>query len=444
MRTALLLLAAFGLCAPSFAEDEIVFKNAGLTRTVSGAAGIIKTTKIEAAGAHMLDGPSVEFMLEIEHKGARITLVPSDFDIKDTKVLTRDREVQTSIRLDSHYDGIPLTIHLNYFSEPRNQYLQKSIAVTPCKEAADSILKLVVIDDMRLREQFAPCAPIDRISVTENGITTDLASLSERFTFDATSNFAAIDRKSNRGLFFFVASPRGREMFSTRRSLVLSEQMDAPLGKGFETARATIGAVTGPPEVLYKRFRDFIRSNYCAARRESTGEPVTYAASENDTPASLVHRLDTTALIRFAGDANADCLQARRRLFNEGFALPYRVFGAKACAPKPGIDSLKQRFPQFFESYQHVLAFPDGQSIDGQGHIVDNKGFIVMHNPSDKPQKIAIPLSEPGLELKGVLKLADWTQPDAPTSLGTAKPEDRVEVEIPAASTKVIGINIEP
>ena len=443
MRSSLSLLAVFCLCAPSLAQEETVFKNAGLSRTVSAAAQIIKTSKLEAGG-QMLDGPSVEFMLEIELKGARITLVPSDFDIKETSELTRNREVETSVRLDSHYDGLPITIYLNYFREPKNAYMQKSITVSPCKAAAGSVLKLVVIDDMRLREQFVPCAPIDRIAGGENGIVFDLANLGERFAFDRDSSFAAIDRKSNRGLFFLVASPRGREMFTTRRSLVLSEEMDAPLEKGFETARATIGAVNGPPEVLYKRFRDFIWNNCCAARRETNGESTVYAASEQDAPASVVHRLGAMALIRFASDANCDCLQARRRLFNEGFALPCRVVAPNGCAPKPGLDSLKQRFPQFFGTYQQVLAFPDGQNVDGEAHIMDNKGFIVLHNPSDKPQRVAIPLNEPGLELKGALKLADWTQPDTPSSLGTARPDDKVEVEIPAGSVKFIGINIEP
>lgn len=428
MRIAFSLLAAFLLCSPSFAQEEIVLKNAGLSRTVSGAADIIKTSRLDAAGTQMLDGPSVEFMLEIEHKESRVTLVPSDFDIKDTSVLTRNRETQTIIRLDSHYDGIPLTIYLNYFREPQKCYMQKSITVSPCKQAAGSILKLVVIDDMRLREQFSPCKPTGQAG--------------ERFAFDQSSSFAAIDRKANRGLFFFVASPRGRETFSTRRDLVLSEEMDAPLENGFETARATIGFVAGPPEVLYNRFREFIWDNCCAARRETNGEPVIYTASQDDTPASLVHKLDKAAFIRFA--SAADCLQARKLFFNGGFILPYPVMVADGCASKPEFDALKQRFPQFFYTYQHVLASPDGQSVDGEGHVVDNKGFVMLYNPSDKPQKTAVPLSEPGLELKGILKLANWTQPDSTSTMGTAKSTDQVEIEVPAGSMKIIGINIEP
>jgi hypothetical protein len=94
------------------------------------------------------------------------------------------------------------------------------------------------------------------------------------------------------------------------------------------------------------------------------------------------------------------------------------------------------------DTYQHVLGYPDGNNVDGEGHIVDNKGFIILFNPSDKPQKVTLPLDEPELELRGALKLSDWTDAASPSSLGNAKAGDKFEIELAPASTKIIGVNM--
>lgn len=431
-----LLLAATLPCA-SAAQDEITFKNAGLTRTVSAAAGIIKTKKLEANGVQMLDGPSVEFMLELQHKGTTITLVPSDFDVKEVNAITRGNETNTYVRLDSHADGIPLTIHVNYYHEPKLDYQQKSITVLPCKKPEGAVLKRVVIEDMMLRSQFRPVTPYDPLAATDSRAEAP-ADVQGRFRFDRSSDFAALDPKSNKGLFFFVNSAVGTESCSRGGNIVMAENLDVPLEKGYESGRATIGTAAGPPEVLYKRFREFLW-NSCAAK---TGKPGT-SADQSPRPSfsySQAHRLSQVERLSWSEDQNADPLALRRRLYLRAFVFPPRTMGYTPADAL--LAQLGEKHPRYFEVYQHVLALPDGGSIDGEAHILDNKGFIMLRNPSASAQKVALPLNEPELELKGTLKLTDAGETGTAAELATAKPGDTIEIELGPGATRVIGVNM--
>ncbi len=89
------------------------------------------------------------------------------------------------------------------------------------------------------------------------------------------------------------------------------------------------------------------------------------------------------------------------------------------------------------------MDFPDGQHIDGEGHIIDNKGFIVLFNPADKVQKIALPLGESELELSGEITLSDWTELDAPMDMGRVEVGDQIDLELQPLSFRIIGVNVE-
>ena len=106
--------------------------------------------------------------------------------------------------------------------------------------------------------------------------------------------------------------------------------------------------------------------------------------------------------------------------------------------------AFRRRFARYFEVYQHVLDFPDGKSVDGEGHIINNSGFILLYNPSDQPQKVTLPLDEPGLELKGNIKLSDWTELESGADMSLAKVKDKIEVELAPMSARIIGVNIAP
>jgi hypothetical protein len=119
-------------------------------------------------------------------------------------------------------------------------------------------------------------------------------------------------------------------------------------------------------------------------------------------------------------------------------------------APPALLDFLKQmfafrsRFASYFTSYQHVLGFPDGNSIDGEAHLVKGQGFILLFNPTNSEKTVNLPLDEPELELQpGVLyNLSDWSSFTSSQSLGSVKPESRPTLTLPAYGFKIIGVNI--
>ena len=114
------------------------------------------------------------------------------------------------------------------------------------------------------------------------------------------------------------------------------------------------------------------------------------------------------------------------------------------------LDFLKQmfgfrsRFAAYFTNYQHVLGFPDGSSVDGEAHLVNGRGFILLFNPTTSEKTVSLPLDEPELELQlGVgYNLSDWSNFTSSQSLGTVKPESRPNVTLPAYGFKIIGVNI--
>ena len=378
IRAVLLVLCAAMWSSSASAQEKLKVSNAGLTRTISSTGGLLKTVGLEANGLQMLDGPSVEFMIDIEYNGENFTLVPSDFKIEGSDTVKRKREVELSILLNSHHEQLPISIWVNYFADAEAGFQQKSIRVRPCGKAPGAVLKCVVIDDFRLLEQFVPVSPVDLYAGKEgNAPEAEANDAQGGFRFDMPSEFAAIDPKSNKGIYFLVPSVSGREMFTVRRRLIMAERMSVPLEKGYLTAKATIGSVAGPPEAIHKQFREFLLGNY-----------YTYLSR------------------------------------------------------KQGFSAFKERFNSYFDVCQYVRAPGENEGFDAEGHIVDNKGFIMLFNPAGQPEKVLLPLSEPGLGLTGNLELSDWTEFGSPSAIGTAMPDSKIEIELLPASAKIIGINV--
>ncbi len=524
-------ILALALALPVLGADELVLKNAALSRTITSFAGPLRTTKLEANGVQMLAAPGVEFLIDIDYKKEPITLTPGDFDIEKTDTAKIGQESQVTIKLRSHRPDVPMVAYLKYHSLPDAPYIQKSLTITPVKELPGAVLRRVTLEYCQLKPEFAPVTPVDRYAGISGGEPKpDLTEPAKRFEFGQRSEFAAIDAKAGKGVFFFVGSLFGRETYSRSGHLVLAEDAFVPLEKGYETSRATIGAVAGPPEVLYKRFRELLWNSYSVIRGKPTGATVlrsdgsewseARASESQPAPAKpqlfavlsrcqakceelrkankdliirlsqqaagqlpYVHLLNAIDQIEFPGSHQEGSLGARQRRYNQAFVLPpytidtgqrdvdldkpfpqarYAIVSTLSDPPQTQaarrtsnpsaemnaylerFDAFGKRFRQYFEIYQHVLDFPDGQRVDGEGHILNNKGFIILYNPSDQPQKVALPLDEPELELKGDLKLSDWTELDSGADMGRAKPGDKIEVELGPVSAKIIGINIVP
>lgn len=106
--------------------------------------------------------------------------------------------------------------------------------------------------------------------------------------------------------------------------------------------------------------------------------------------------------------------------------------------------AFRKRFESYFGVYQHVLGFPDGANADGEGHIIDGAGFIVLINPTREATEVRLPLDEPELELEhGKHLLSDWSHltegmPMDPAT--TAKPP---VIQLAPLEVRYIGINID-
>lgn len=232
----LVILVAAGAAWGEF--EEMPLTNAGFTRVVSGTCNILKTTKLLVGETKLLDQPSVEVMIDIDYKGSLVTLIPSDFDIKKIERATKGKENETSITLESHYPGLPLRIYIDYWSDPRNQYQQKSISIEPLK-AAGAVLKRVTIDSIQFPNTIKPIAPA-----------------ASGFVNETKSSFAVVDAKSQKGVCFDF--PSGKIALNSWRYLTAYEEMDVTLEKGYQTGRMTLGAVSGKPEVVFKSYRQIL------------------------------------------------------------------------------------------------------------------------------------------------------------------------------------------
>jgi len=107
--------------------------------------------------------------------------------------------------------------------------------------------------------------------------------------------------------------------------------------------------------------------------------------------------------------------------------------------------AFRKRFARCFNTYQHVLGFPDGKRPDGSAHIIDGSGFIVLVNPTDEEQTVRLPLDEPELELDSTKRhhLSDWSALTAATPLDSATISDPPSIELEPLEVKYIGVNVE-
>ncbi len=231
---------ALAVCEAAWADfEEITFETAGLTRTVSGTVNILKTTKLSVAKTQLLDQPSIEVMLELEVNGERLTLVPSDFDIKTIDYASKNNEKQTSIELVSHYWGYPITIYIDYWNNERNQYQEKSIIVNPSATPAGAIIKRITVESFRFADAVHPIAAWD-----------------SGFVNESKAAFAVVEPKSNRGLCWYF--PSGTIAYVGKHLLDAYVEPNVPLAKGYKTGRLTLGAVTGKPESVFTSYRQML------------------------------------------------------------------------------------------------------------------------------------------------------------------------------------------
>lgn len=104
----------------------------------------------------------------------------------------------------------------------------------------------------------------------------------------------------------------------------------------------------------------------------------------------------------------------------------------------------RKRFEPYFSVYQHILGFPDGENIDGEGHIIDGKGFLILINPTNEEKSVNLPLDEPELELSAgkSYEITDWSDLQTGKPLDKARVGAKYELTLAQLEVKIIGVDI--
>lgn len=157
-----------------------------------------------------------------------------------------------------------------------------------------------------------------------------------------------------------------------------------------------------------------------------------------------------------AGDADLfsrpmeELIHAEMSMIGNGIAQAGGGFDFKQAPPQfmgflKKLFGFRKRFADYFDTYQHVLGFPDGHQIDGEGHIIDNRGFIVLVNPTRETLSVRVPLSEVELELHENVahELTDWTNLERGVPIGRFDIDGGPELELGPLEVKYIGVNID-
>ena len=156
-----------------------------------------------------------------------------------------------------------------------------------------------------------------------------------------------------------------------------------------------------------------------------------------------------------AGEANLfdrpmrELVHAEMSMIGNGIAQAGGGFNFKQAPPEfmaflKKLFAFRKRFEDCFDSYQHVLGFPDGKQIDGEGHFVGEKGFIVLVNPTTETLSVKIPLAEAELELSADKKheLTDWSAMESGHPMGSFAIDKAPEIDLLPLDVRYIGVNI--
>lgn len=104
----------------------------------------------------------------------------------------------------------------------------------------------------------------------------------------------------------------------------------------------------------------------------------------------------------------------------------------------------RKRFARYFTVYQHILGFPDGENVDGEGHIIDGRGFLVLVNPTNEPKTVNLPLDEPELEISIAhgYEISDWSSFGKPRILGKVRVGQAFDLDFVPMEVRIIGVDV--
>jgi len=266
--------------ATGFAQEipgGFVFEigNGWITRRVYATSGRLATASLinNSHCEEYLDETVSEFEIEITGHSQRVVLESKDFKCTGIETPAWDDARRTvEARLETDLNGVPLRVSVFYEAEGGADFIKKWVTVHPC-ELEDWVIRSVTVENMKLKEMVEGAAPQTRYlrqyenhedRVHSEPDKANTAEPGQRFMFGDLARCVVTFWGYGEGLFFFMQSLLGKEIYHRPKGLVMREREFVPLTEGVTTGPAVIGAYAGAPEIGFKRYNEFLMSNWCA------------------------------------------------------------------------------------------------------------------------------------------------------------------------------------
>lgn len=266
--------------ATGFAQDipggfVIEIGNNWLTRRVYSVSGRLATTSLvnNSHAEEYLDQTLSEFEIEITGAGRRVVLESGDFVCTGYRTHAWDESRRTvEAQLETRLDGVVLRVSVFYEAEAGADFIKKWVTVHP-SELDGWVIRSVTVEKMKLREMVEGVVPRSRYPhryrnhedrVHSEPDKCDTSEPNKRFDYGDLARAVVSFWGYGEGLYFFMQSLTGKEVYHRPKGLVMRQREFAPLTEGVTTGPAIIGAYAGPPEIGFKRYNQYLIRNWCA------------------------------------------------------------------------------------------------------------------------------------------------------------------------------------
>ncbi len=272
---------AFGLIEQDGDQQVLAIGNSAIKRTlVIGNNGGVYTASLlnRLTNTEYLGSNNTEFRLSFseELNNSSITDELTSDSVKITGYnWLKQSGAEQLIELDfsGNFRGTPLQGALYYQALGGESFIRKWLTLQPFNGQGWAIVK-VVTEDWRLIPELGPLVPTPRHTATFPGGAIDFgqynslntANPGQRFSSADTSRAVGVHRNNSEGFFFFQESLFGQENFNQNSGLLLSNDDFVEPYKGFSSGKSTIGIWRGPPEIGFKRYRDYLYNYYAVVK----------------------------------------------------------------------------------------------------------------------------------------------------------------------------------
>lgn len=275
------------ICGPQGYECEApggwIFEigNEWLVRRIQTIGGRIGATSLAhgVSGEEYLEQPVEEFVLVISREGERREISFREFYYVGHSLPRMDDEERLlKIDLEAELDGRKLPVSVYYQARADEDFMRKWLEIPP-SELRGWMVESVTLENMKLRSSAEGITPHSRYPQKFPGgednvhIEPDNAGADEtlkRFDYGDRGRAIVGGWGLDEGLFFFTAHLLGSESFDHEQGLLMRHSEYTPLGEGLTTGAAVIGAYSGPPEIGFKRYREFLARNWCVVGKKDT------------------------------------------------------------------------------------------------------------------------------------------------------------------------------